>query len=241
MKKTIAIVGAGPGVGFAIAERFGKEGYNVALLARNTEKLETLKDKLLKKGIQAHAFQTDILDRDQLKRSLQEVVNYYGTIDVLEFSPTPAWETMRTPRNIDVENEQFHLDFQVLSAIAAVQAVLPKMLERKEGSILFTTAASAQHPIPLTGSFGVAAGALLNYARLLNMDLGPDNIYAGIVAIGALVVSDDVPAVKGDFPEGIPIIKATEVADAHWKLHQKRDAAEVIVGDMKAIKAAGIN
>ena len=230
MKKTIVIIGAGPGVGFAVAERFGKEGYNVALLARNVEKLNMLKDDLLKKGIQAASFQADILDREHLTRSLQEVINYYGAIDVLEFSPTPTWESIRTARNIDVANEQHHLDYQVLAAIAAVQAVLPQMLERKDGSILFTTASSAQHPINLTASFGVAAGALLNYARLLNMDLKKDNIYAGIVSIGALVVNENTPGEsKGDFPEGMPTITATEVAATHWRLHKQRDVAEIIL------------
>jgi short-subunit dehydrogenase len=234
MKKTIAIIGAGIGVGLAVAERFGREGYNIALLARSTEKLEALKESLLKKGIQAATFQTDILDRENLTRSLQEVADTYGSIDVLEFSPSPAWETLRTPRNIDVENEQFHLDFQVLSAITAVRAVLPKMLERKEGSILFTTAASAQYPNYITASFGVAAGALLNYARLLNMDLAQNNIYTGIVSIGAIVVGDDIPA-KGEFPEGLPTIKVEEVADAHWRLHEKRDVVEIILGDVESL------
>lgn len=115
-----------------------------------------LKDDFRKKGIQAASFQTDILDREHLTRSLLEVIHYYGAIDVLEFSPTPTWESMRTARNIDVVNEQHHLDYQVLSAIAAVQVVLPQMLERKDGSILFTTASSAQNPVNRTASFGVA-------------------------------------------------------------------------------------
>lgn len=230
MKKTIAIIGAGPGVGLAVAERFGKEGYNVALLARNMEKLNLLKDDLLKKGIQAASFRADILDREHLTRSLQQVIHHYGVIDVLEFSPTPTWESMRTARNINVANEQHHLDYQVLAAITAVQAVLPQMLERKEGSILFTTASSAQHPVNRTASFGVAAGALLNYVRLLNMDLEEDNIYAGIVSIGALVVSENVSGKhKGDFPEGMPTITAAEVAEAHWKLNKQRDVAEIIL------------
>ncbi|WP_449436375.1 SDR family NAD(P)-dependent oxidoreductase [Pedobacter steynii] len=227
MKKTIAIVGAGPGVGFAVAERFGKEGYNVALLARNVKKLNMLKDDLLKKGIQAASFQADILDREQLTRSLEAVIHHYGAIDVLEFSPTPTWDSMRTARNIDVANEQHHLDYQVFAPITAVQTVLPQMLERKDGSILFTTASSAQNPVNRTASFGVAAGALLNYARLLNMDLKEDNIYAGIVSIGALVVGEGKH--KGDFPEGMPTITADEVAEAHWKLHQQREVGEIIL------------
>ncbi|GGB16115.1 MULTISPECIES: SDR family NAD(P)-dependent oxidoreductase [Mucilaginibacter] len=227
MKKTIAIVGAGPGVGFAVAEKFGIEGYNVALLARNVEKLNALKDDLLKKGIEAATFQADILDRGQLTRALQEVIHHYGAIDILEFSPTPTWESMRTARNIDIANEQYHLDYQVLAAITAVQVVLPQMLERKDGSVLFTTASSAQHPVNRTASFGVAAGALLNYARLLNMDLKEDSIFAGIVSIGALVVSEGKH--KGDFQDGMPTITAAEVAEAHWNLYNQRNVAEIML------------
>ncbi|RRB07640.1 SDR family NAD(P)-dependent oxidoreductase [Larkinella rosea] len=229
MAQTIAIIGAGPGVGLAIAEKFGLQGYNVALLSRNTEKLAPLQSKLQARGITASIFKADILDRDSTTRALNQVIDAYGSIDVLEFSPSPAWETLRTPRNIDVENEQYHLDFQVLSAITAVQTVLPQMLERKTGSILFTTASAAQRPNFATASFGVAAGALLNYARLLHEDLGKDNVYVGIVSIGAIVVGEGI-ASKGDFPAGMLTIHVNEVAETHWNLHTKREVVEIIIG-----------
>ncbi len=236
MKKTIAIVGAGAGVGLAIAERFGKEGYNVALLARNKEKLNTLAAELSAKGISAASFQADVMDRERLAKALSEAKAHFGTIDVLEFSPTPVIDSMLPPRNISVENELYHLDFQVLSAITAVQAVLPEMLERKDGSLLFTTAASAQKPLCITASFGVAAGALLNYARLLNKDLGSDNIFAGIVSIAAFVYNGEQPDPEAMkiLPEGMPVISSKEVAEAHWQMHTKQNKHETIVGDIKA-------
>lgn len=227
--KTIAIIGAGPGVGFAVAEKFGLQGYNVALLSRTTEKLAPLQSKLQDRGIKAGIFKVDILDRDSLTQALYQVIDAYGSIDVLEFSPSPAWETLRTPRHIDVDNEQYHLAFQVLSAITAVQTVLPQMLERKAGSILFTTASAAQRPNVATASFGVAAGALLNYARLLHEDLEQDHIYVGIVLIGAIVVGEGI-ASKGDFPADTPTIHAKEVAETHWDLHAKREVVEIMIG-----------
>ncbi len=229
MVQTLAIIGAGPGVGLAIAEKFGLQGYNVALLSRNTEKLAPLQSKLQAKGIETGIFQVDILNRDSLTQALNQVIDIYGSIDVLEFSPSPTWETLRTPRNIDVANEQYHLDFQVLSAITAVQTVLPQMVERKAGSILFTTASAAQRPNVATASFGVAAGALLNYARLLHEDLGQDNIYVGIVSIGAIVVGEGIGS-KGDFPADMPTIHVEEVAQTHWNLHTKCEVSEIIIG-----------
>ncbi|GAB4042954.1 SDR family NAD(P)-dependent oxidoreductase [Spirosoma litoris] len=229
MAQTLAIIGAGPGVGLAIAEKFGLQGYKVALLSRNTKKLALLQSKLQAQGIAASIFKVDILDRDSITQALYQVIDTYGSIDVLEFSPSPAWESLRTPRHIDVANEQYHLDFQVLSAIRAVQTVLPQMLERKAGSILFTTASAAQRPNVSTASFGVAAGALLNYARLLHEDLDQDNIYVGIVSIGAIVVGEGIGS-KGDFPADMPTIHADEVAQTHWNLHAKREVVEIIIG-----------
>ncbi|AKD57180.1 SDR family NAD(P)-dependent oxidoreductase [Spirosoma radiotolerans] len=229
MAQTLAIIGAGPGVGLAIAEKFGLQGYNVALLSRNTQKLAPLQSKLQAKGIEAGIFRVDILDRDSLTQALNQVIDAYGSIDVLEFSPSPAWQTLRTPRNIDVENGQYHLDFQVLSAITAVQTVLPQMVERQAGSILFTTASAAQRPNVATASFGVAAGALLNYARLLHEDLRQDHIYVGIVSIGAIVVGEGLGS-KGDFPAHMPTIHVDEVAQTHWNLHTKREVVEIIIG-----------
>jgi short-subunit dehydrogenase len=50
MSRTIAIVGAGPGVGLAVAERFGREGFEVALIARDTKKLDDLVSRLKTTG-----------------------------------------------------------------------------------------------------------------------------------------------------------------------------------------------
>ncbi|RZL40761.1 MAG: SDR family NAD(P)-dependent oxidoreductase [Pedobacter sp.] len=61
MGKTIVIIGAGPGVGFAVAQRFGKEGYNVALLARSEEKLDNLVKQLEAQEISVASFYADVL------------------------------------------------------------------------------------------------------------------------------------------------------------------------------------
>jgi short-subunit dehydrogenase len=235
VKKTIAVVGAGPGIGMSVAKRFGREGFNVAVIARNTESLEKLVQELGNLGIDAAAFRADVLDRVGLVAALQEVTTRFGSIDVLEYSPTPGFESMRGPRDIDVENEQFHLDLQVLGAIAAVRTVLPAMLERQTGSLLFTTAASAQHPAAITASFGVAAGALLNYVRLLHKGLSVSGIHVGLVSVAGLVVPPGIDPSSGDFPPGIPLIDADEIGNLHWDLHTKLQGPEVYAGDIEAL------
>lgn len=237
MAKTIAIIGAGPGVGMAIAVRFGKEGFNVALLGRSQQKLETFVSALQNMGITAAAFSADVMDRPGLTKALNEVEKHFGSIDVLEYGPAPSMATIKNVMETDVEAADLQFAFNVLGAITAVQAVLPAMQKRRNGAILFTTAVSAQHPLNFTASFGIAAGAQLNYARLLHNNLKDDNIYAGIVSIAALVASADEAGKKiaESFPPGLPVITAEDVANQHWALYTTRDKAEAIVGDFDAL------
>ena len=103
-----------------------------------------------------------------------------------------------------------HLNIAVPGAITAVRAVLPAFLVRKSGTVLFTTAASAQHPINRTASFGVAASAALNYARVLHLDLNPEGIHVGIVSIAGLVSRPDKPIPEG---LGYPVVSSAQDAE----------------------------
>ena len=238
MGKTIAIVGAGEGIGLAVAERFGREGFNVALLARSASRTRGIVDRLASRGVEAAAFEADILNREALIESLERAAARFGSIDVMEFSPTPTGP-MPAPRQMSVEDQQYHLELNVLGPIAAVRAVLPEMLGRRSGSLLFTTAASAQRPLIMTAPFGVAAGALLNYVRILNRDVSADGVYAGIVSIAGLIVNigQTEAANAAYFPAAVPRIKAEAVADLHWRLHSERTDCEVIIGDAERLYA----
>jgi short-subunit dehydrogenase len=58
--KTIAIIGAGEGLGFSLAQKFGANGFQVALVARNKTKLDAIVEKLKREGIEAAAFVADV-------------------------------------------------------------------------------------------------------------------------------------------------------------------------------------
>ncbi|MBB5684837.1 SDR family NAD(P)-dependent oxidoreductase [Sphingobium boeckii] len=229
-KKTIAIVGAGPGVGLAIAKRFGRQGFKVALLSRNQTSLNDLVECLSIQGIEAAAFTADVTDDNSVTSALNTAISHFGSIDVLEYSPCPPADTLRTPKTIDVANQLYHLRLTVLGAVAAVQTVLPGMIERKSGSLLFTGPASAQYPVAMTGSACVAAGSELNYAKVLNQELSGDGIYAGFVSICGWVIQKGDE--NGTHPSGLPLVAAQDVADIHWDLHVKRDRVEAFAGDL---------
>jgi len=235
MARTIAIVGAGPGVGMAVAERFGREGFSVALLARNAARLTAQVDALREQGITAEAFAADVLDRPALTQALEHAAARFGGIDVLEYGVASG--VLQRPMEITPEGVQAQLDVAVLGAVAAVRAVLPGMLAKKDGGLLFTTAGSCYFPMAFTANFGVAAGAQLNYARVLHYGLAPSGIYAGIVAVSAMVAPRGVDPSTLDKPGGFPITTLDAVSQAHWDLYTKRNAPDAVVGDLDRLRA----
>src|SRR5437764_958478 len=100
---SIAIVGAGPQLGLAIARTFGSQGFDVALISRNREKLDGLVGTLTAEGITAAAFPADVLDRDALTQALKDAATQFGGIDVLEYSPVGTFGSTALTTPTDTE------------------------------------------------------------------------------------------------------------------------------------------
>ncbi|MFI7640652.1 SDR family NAD(P)-dependent oxidoreductase [Nonomuraea sp. NPDC049400] len=221
---TIAIVGAGPGMGLAIARTFGSRGFDVALIARTKEKLETLAGQLGQEGITAAAFPADVLDRPSLTAALEAAKDRFGGLDVLEYSPAPHSPvpgfTMAVPSEVTVDNLQPQIEYNLYGAVAAAGAVLPAMRAAGAGTLLFTTGGGSVDPIPMLGNVNTAAAALRNWVLNLNKELTGSGVYAAHVAISVWI--------GGGGPEGFPTATPEQIAPLYWDLHERRDRPEVI-------------
>ena len=214
----IAIVGAGPGLGLSIARRFGTEGFEVALISRNPQKLDSLAAQLAEEGVEAAGFAADVSRPDQLQAALAAAADRFGPVDVLEYSPNDPVlaSAMVTAVDATAEDIQPQVDFYLYGAVAAVRQVLPGMLQRGSGTLLFSTGASSVRPRGgKFGSVGVAAAALRNYALALNADLAERGVHVAHVAIGAFI---------GTGPGTEPEI----IAEHYWDVYSKRDRPEIV-------------
>lgn len=182
--KTIAIIGAGYGLGFSLAQKFGANGFQVALVARNKTKLDAMVEKLKSDGIKASSFSADVTNSTQLADAFTAIKDKYGFINVLEFSPLPGSLPPISTLELTKESLAQQFDGLLLGALRSVQHVLPDMLERGEGALLFTTPLSSIYPIPPTASVGIIASALRTYARNLHIELKPKGIYVGHLSLG---------------------------------------------------------
>ncbi|MFF4397205.1 SDR family NAD(P)-dependent oxidoreductase [Streptomyces sp. NPDC001480] len=218
---TIAIVGAGPQLGLAIARTFGSRGHDVALISRNPAKLDDLAAKLGADGVTAAAFAADVLDRDALAEALRRAAAHFGGIDVLEYSPVGGIDstTLTTPSVTEPAHVQHEMEFQLYGAIAATQAVLPAMRKAGAGTLLYTTGAGSIDPVPQVGNVNAAAAALRNWAINLHKELTGSGIQAAHVGIDVSIGMSVIP--------GFPTAQPEEISPVYWELHTTdRDKAE---------------
>ncbi|MGO4615070.1 SDR family NAD(P)-dependent oxidoreductase [Nocardia sp. 2TAF39] len=218
---SIAIVGAGPQLGLAIARTFGFHGLDVALIARNRTKLDDLVGQLTVEGITAAAFPADVLDHEALTQALEDAATQFGGIDVLEYSPVGTFEStvLTLPAETEPSHVQGAMEFQLYGAIAATKAVLPAMREAGAGTLLYTTGAGSIDPDPRVANVNAAAAALRNWAMNLHKELADAGIQAAHVGI-------DV-AIGASFLPGAPVAQPEEISPVYWELHTThRDEAE---------------
>ncbi|MEU6358809.1 SDR family NAD(P)-dependent oxidoreductase [Streptomyces albidoflavus] len=218
---TLAIVGAGPGLGLSIAKVFGGHGYQVALISRSKDKLDGLVAELAGAGVTAEGFAADVAAPDALTAALRSAAARFGRIDVLEFSPH-AGLTMTAPEDVTLDALRPQIDSLLYGAVAAVQAVLPGMVEAGSGTLLFTTGGGAVTPYPMLADANIAQAGQRNWALNLHHTLADRGIYVANVAINLMIAAQA--------PDGVPHRAPDEIALDYWHLHTTREQAEHVIG-----------
>jgi NAD(P)-dependent dehydrogenase (short-subunit alcohol dehydrogenase family) len=197
------VVGAGAGVGLAVARRFAREGFTVALSARSADRLQSYIADM--PGMDVHAFPVDAGDFDSVRVLFADIQAKLGTVDVLVYniavvSSQPPPSEMSPQVLID----EFRVN--VASALVCAQQVIPAMRARQQGTILFTGGGLSLYPNPAYASLAVGKAALRNLTFSLAAELAADNIQVATVTIAGGVQ-------PGTF------FDPDKIADEYWRLH----------------------
>lgn len=202
--KLCTIIGMGPGMGLAIARRFGKGGYNIAMLARKAETLESAGVALAAAGISAHGYLADAGDPAKLTTVLDAVHAQHGNSNVLVYNAA----ILKPGKLAGLTTERLREEFRVnvAGAVTAVQAVLKPMKNEGGGSILFTGGGFGLEPNPEWLSLSIGKAGLRNLAFSLNQELNTQGIHVGMVTICGYVGSN-------------AHFSADNIAEAYWQLH----------------------
>ncbi|CCQ13988.1 Dehydrogenase [Rhodococcus sp. AW25M09] len=216
---SIAIVGAGAGLGAAVARKFGAQGYSVGLISRNQSRLDALADQLAADGVSAKGFAADVRDPASIAAALEQVTETLGPIEVLQYSPLPQKDFMRPVLETTPADMVGPVEFSIYGPIAAVHQVLPGMrfLGKNKGTILFVNGGSAVKPGRAVTGTSIAFAGQAAYAQLLNEELADEGIQVSQLIIGG--------AIDGKDPKKSP----EALAEQLWSLHTERDRFRVQV------------
>ncbi len=210
---TLAIIGAGKGLGAAVARRFGKEGFAVALISRHQGRLDALASELEADGVQARGFTADVRDPQSIAAALEKATETLGPIEVLQYSPLPQKDFMRPVLETTPADLVGPVEFSIYGPVAAVHQVVPGMRFLPEGSkpsILFVNGGSAVKPGRNVTGTSIAFAGQKAYVDLLHEVLGEEDIYVGQLIIGGAIVEGD--------DEKDPAVLAERI----WTLHEER-------------------
>jgi NAD(P)-dependent dehydrogenase (short-subunit alcohol dehydrogenase family) len=217
---TIALVGAGRGLGAAVARRFGAEGFDLALISRSSEKVESLAADLRAEGFGARGYAASVRDADSLRIALDRATQELGPIEVLEYSPLPQKEFLRPVLETTAADLEGAVEFSVYGPVTAVHQVLQGMRFLGRGTVLFINGSSGARPNPNAAGTSIAFAGESAYGRMLHETLGKENIH-----VGQLII-------PGAITPGHPTHDPDVLADTLWRMHTNRGDFRVFAEPM---------
>jgi short-subunit dehydrogenase len=183
----LLLVGAGPGLGLAVARRFAVGGYRVTLLARKTDRLGELAQSLDDTGAEIDTIEADASDSDDLRARMTELYGSDGAPGVVIYNAV-----MGAPDQL-MSSTAAHLQtayaVDVIGAIVIAQVAAPAMRAAGFGTIVVTGGGFADHPIPALATVSLGKAALRAAATMLGADLGPDGIRVATLTIAGQIVA----------------------------------------------------
>ena len=196
--RCVLITGASSGIGKATAQAFAQAGFNVALVARSADKLTEIANELSASGVEAKAFPIDLLDLASLKQNIAAVESAFGAIDVLVNSAGMGY-TGRLDE-MALADWQKVMDLNVTSVFQVMQAVLPGMRQRSEGTIVNVASIAAQQTFENWGAYGVSKAALVALSDAIRVEEAVHGIRIITISPGAVNTPIwDTDTVQADF------------------------------------------
>lgn len=230
MARTIVISGYGPGISDAVARKFGGEGFQVALVGRNIERLRAGVSALGSTGITAKPFACDLADTGQVRELLGNVKAQLGPVTVIHWNAYGASAGDLTTCDPGELGDVF--DLSVTSLVVAMQQALPDMKTQEGAAILVTGGGLGLHKDEIDamavswGAMGLAIGKSAQHklVGVLHHRLKGDGIYVGEVVV--------LGAVKGTaFDRGNATLEPSAIATRFWEMYTERGRSTVdIVG-----------
>ncbi|KAH7566545.1 hypothetical protein ACOSP7_023087 [Xanthoceras sorbifolium] len=233
-----AIVGVGPKLGRSIARKFAHEGYTVAILARDLGRLSRFADEIAREEkSQVFAIRIDCSDSRSIREAFEGVLSL-GFVEVLVYNAyQPVCWHPTNFTDIRVDSFEKSLAISSVGAFLCAQQVLPVMVERGKGTILFTGCSASLNGIAGFSDLCCGKFALRGLSQCLAREFQPLGVHVAHVIIDGVVglprgpstsqralVGEQQQSGGGDHGSMV-MMDPDSLAQTYWHLHvQERTA-----------------
>ena len=174
MTKTVVITGAGAGVGRATALEFARHGYDVALLSRDPDRLDSLALKVEGLGRRVLPIPTDVADPDQVEAAADRIEREFGAIDTWV---NVAMATVFAPvEKLTADEALRATQVTYLGQVYGMMAALKRMRPRRRGVIVNVGSALAYRSVPLQSVYCGAKAAIRGFTDSLRSEIIHDGL-----------------------------------------------------------------
>ncbi|MCX2712297.1 SDR family oxidoreductase [Mycolicibacterium sp. J2] len=181
-RRPALVAGASSGIGEATAIKLAANGFPVALGARRVDKLQDIVEKIRADGGEAIAVHLDVTDPDSVKAAVEQTTAELGDIEVLVAGAGDTY--FGKLEAISTEQFESQVQIHLIGANRVAAAVLPGMLERRRGDLIFVGSDVALRQRPHMGAYGAAKAALVAMVHNYQMELEGTGVRASIVHPG---------------------------------------------------------
>ena len=206
--ETALITGGGSGLGFGMAKCFVEAGAHVVLVGRRIDELKKAVSEL---GSHATGVAHDITETERAAELIQTAEKAAGNpISILVNNAGIHLKKLA----LETSTEEFQsvLQTHVLGAHALTRAVLPGMIQRKHGNILFTASMASLFGIPQVIAYSAAKSAYLGMVRTLATEISSQGIRVNAIAPGWIETPMSQKALNGDKARAAKILSRTPMA-----------------------------
>jgi len=178
------VTGASSGIGRALATRLAREGARVALVARREELLREVAGEIAAAGGEVRVFPADLGDREQAQACAAAAASAFGGIDLLVNNA--GYGHHRRFVEWDVDDMERVMRVNYLGALWVTKALLPQMLERRRGWLVFVSSVAGRIAVPDESAYVASKFALVGLAGALSLEVEDAGVHVMTVCPGVI-------------------------------------------------------
>jgi short-subunit dehydrogenase len=212
----ILVTGASSGIGAALAPILAERGATVGIVARRADRLEAVLEQAKQHAPESRMWAADLSDLPGAERLALEAWDAFGGLDAIVHNAAIPKRVHTSRLTIDDVTETMEINFH--SPVRMTLAVLPKMLERKSGTIMWVSSMGGRIPIANESAYNAAKYAMCGFAEAMYLDLGGSGVDIKLVMPGP--IDTEIWDIPGNEPALMDIEKvpaadcAAGIADA---------------------------